>query len=150
MADLVSLALCVGIVILVFYWLRRPLAHTLNGLVEMTEATEFYIRCFALVLIFSGLAAGLEGLTMPENPPPPPPAAAKTSAATPIAPPPPPQPAMVRYVNAATKDLQKVANNVSYDVLWFLGFITVLAAFLRKQTAAAATPGESASLAAGK
>ncbi len=130
LAYLISLALGVGIPLLIYRWLRAPLERTFNSLVS--EATEFYLRSFVLILLFSGLGATVGRIAIQS---PSPPAASATPAAQASAaatiPPPPRPPAAMEYVWAVGSRVEAVLKALSPDLLWFLAFVTVLAALLR-------------------
>ena len=141
LAHLVLLSFGVGIPLLVYYWLRIPLESTVNRLVEMPEATDFYLRSFLIALIFGGLSEALGTLTVesptPPPPPPPPPPPGAIVAAPPHIPVPPHIPApphIMSYIGAGTFRIEQVVHAVSVDLLFFVAVITILAAaLLRRQ-----------------
>lgn len=116
LAYLIALGLGVGIPFLIYSWLRAPLEGIVKALVDMSEATDFYLRSFVLVLVFGGLGRVLGPLTIggqdPKNPAP---------------------PRFMQYVWAVADRTQNVLWDVAIFVLFFVAVVTILSAALRSR-----------------
>ncbi len=116
LAYLVGLGLGVGIPLLMYNWLRAPLEGIVKALVDMSDATEFYLRSFVLVMVFAGLGRVLGPLTIagqdPKNPAP---------------------PRFMQYVWAVAERAQTVLWDISIYVLFFVAVVTILSAALRSR-----------------
>jgi hypothetical protein len=109
-AFLVALVLSILIVLLIDRLLRPGLRGLLEEIVTLPAATEFYLRAFAIVLVFVGLAAVLG--TQPDL---------KDGAR------------FMEYVWAIAARLQDVFQNLFIVLLVYVGLITVLMAALRRK-----------------
>jgi hypothetical protein len=109
-AFLAALVLSILIVLLIDRLLRPGLRGLLEEIVTLPAATEFYLRAFAIVLVFVGLAAVLG--TQPDL---------KDGAR------------FMEYVWAIAARLQDVFQNLFIVLLVYVGLITVLMAALRRK-----------------
>ena len=54
-AHVIAFALGVGIPVLIYAWLRNSLEGTINDLLGLPDAAQFYVRSFAIVVVLTGI-----------------------------------------------------------------------------------------------
>ena len=117
-AFISCVVLGLGIALLIYVLLAGSLREVLNNLIRMPEATEFYLRSLALVLVLATLSRVIFSFKV-ANPP------------LPANAPPPPPPHFMEYVWDVMARLRDVMKTLANYLLFYVGVITVLAAVLR-------------------
>ena len=105
-AWIVDILIAIGLVLLVYATLRRHLRAVLDQTVAIPEASIFYERVLAIVLVFLALKQVVGGVRVQEG-------------------------AFMEYVWAVAGDLSKVFESTYIVLLVYAGLVTVLVAALR-------------------
>jgi hypothetical protein len=102
-----DVVLAFGIAFLIYGLLRKSLREVLNNIVQLPEATTFYLRAFILVLSCVALGRVISGIHL------------KSDAH------------FMEYVWAIASDMSVVFQDLFVTLLVYVGFITVLVVVLR-------------------
>jgi multisubunit Na+/H+ antiporter MnhB subunit len=112
--NVIAFALCVGIPVLIYVWIRPYLEGTINDLLGMPEAARFYARSLALVIVLTALCPVAGPLIFFKG------ASPKKAL----------QPHFMQYVWAIAGRLSVIFFDVSVYLLFFAVAVTILAAAL--------------------
>jgi hypothetical protein len=118
-AFISCLALGLGSAALVYALLRGSVREVVNNLVKIPEATEFYLRSLALVLVLAALSCVIVKIHVFHSPP------AKGVPA--------PPPHFMEYVWVVADHLHDAWWILSIYLLFYVAVITILAAVLRSR-----------------
>jgi hypothetical protein len=106
-AMVFDVVLAFGTAFLIYGLLRKSLREVLNNIVQLPEATTFYLRAFILVLTCVALARVISGIHL------------KSDAH------------FMEYVWAVASDMSAVFQDLFVALLVYIGLITVLVVVLR-------------------
>jgi hypothetical protein len=110
--NVIAFALCVGIPVLIYVWIRPSLEGTINDLLGMPEAARFYARSLALVIVLTALCPLAGPLIFFRGP------GSKKAL----------QPHFMEYVWAIARSLSVIFSDVLIYLLLFAFAVTILAA----------------------
>lgn len=65
--NVLQVVLCVGLAILVFAFLEKPLRQLMDQLVRLEPATTFYVRVMALVLVLLAMKRAVSFIDKPND-----------------------------------------------------------------------------------